>query len=63
MMVAHTFNPSTWEAKAGVSELQASLVYKVSFRITMPTQGNYVLKKKEKKKKKRKSQSVVSTLA
>jgi hypothetical protein len=31
--VAHTFNPSTWEAEAGlVSELEDSVVYRVSSR-------------------------------
>jgi hypothetical protein len=32
-MVAHAFNPSTWEADARqISELEASLVYRVSSR-------------------------------
>jgi len=31
-MVVHAFNPSTWEAKAGLCELEASLVYIESFR-------------------------------
>ena len=31
-MVAHTFNPSTWEAEAGGSEFEASLVYTAIFR-------------------------------
>ena len=30
--LAHTFNPSTWEAKVDLWELEASLVYRVSFR-------------------------------
>jgi hypothetical protein len=41
-MVAHTFNPSTWEAweaEAGrISEFEASLVYRVSSRTARATQ-------------------------
>jgi hypothetical protein len=40
-MVAHAFNPSTWEAE----EFEASLVYKVSSRAI---QRNPALKKKKK---------------
>jgi hypothetical protein len=29
-MVVHTYNPSTWEAKAGRSEFGTSLIYRVS---------------------------------
>ena len=36
-MVAHTFNPSTWEAEAGRSEFEASLVYRVSSRTAKAT--------------------------
>jgi hypothetical protein len=34
VVVAHAFNPSTWEAEAGrfLSSRTASLVYKVSYR-------------------------------
>ena len=32
------FNPSTWEAEASRSEFEASLVYRVSSRITRATQ-------------------------
>ena len=34
VLVAHAFNPSTWEAGRGrqISEFKASLVYKVSSR-------------------------------
>jgi hypothetical protein len=51
-VVAHAFNPSTWEAEAGrqVSEFEASLVYKVSSRTTRATQRNPVSKKTTKKK-------------
>jgi hypothetical protein len=51
-VVAHAFNPSTWEAEAGGSlEFEASLVYRVSSRTTRATQRNPVSKKKKKKKK------------
>jgi hypothetical protein len=42
-LVAHTFNPSTWEA-------EASLVYRVSSRTGRATQRNPVLKKTKNKK-------------
>jgi hypothetical protein len=50
--VAHTFNPSTWEAEAGgfvISEFEASLVYRVSSRTARATQRNLVSKKKNQK--------------
>jgi hypothetical protein len=42
-LVAHAFNPSTWEAEAGrflrrISEFKASLVYKVSSRTARATE-------------------------
>jgi len=41
MVVAHAFKPSTREAEAGRSlELEASLVYRVSFRTARATQRN-----------------------
>jgi hypothetical protein len=47
-VVAHAFNPSTWEAEAGGShEFEASLVYKVSSRTARATQRNPVSKKKK----------------
>ena len=50
--MAHTFNPSTWEAEAGrISEFEASLVYKVSSRTARAIQRNPVSKKKKKKEK------------
>jgi hypothetical protein len=63
-VVAHTFNPSTPEAKAGgFSEFEASLVYRVSSRTARAIQRNPVLKnqtnkqtpppQKKKEKKKR----------
>jgi hypothetical protein len=48
-VVAHAFNPSTWEAEAGgwISEFEAGLVYKVSSRTaTLYIQRNPVSKKK-----------------
>jgi hypothetical protein len=49
----HAFNPSTWEAEAGgflgISEFEASLVYRVSSRTARATQRNPVSKKQEKK--------------
>jgi hypothetical protein len=57
-VVAHAFNPSTWEAEAGEflssrSELEVSLVYRVSSRTARATQRNPVSDKKKKKKKKK----------
>ena len=54
-MVAHTFNPSTWEAEAGGSlEFKASLVYRVSCRAARTTQRNPVSKNKKQKQKQNK---------
>jgi hypothetical protein len=51
--MAHTFNPSTWEAEAGESrEFEASLglsVYRVSSRTARTTQRNPVSEKTNKK--------------
>jgi hypothetical protein len=46
VVVAHAYNPSTWEAARGrwISEFEASLVYKVSSRTI---QRNPVLKTKQ----------------
>ena len=50
-MVAHGFNPSTWEAEAGgISEFEASLVYS-EFKTARAIERNPVLKKKLKTKK------------
>jgi hypothetical protein len=45
-VVAHAFNPSTWEAEAGrqISEFEASLVYRVSSRTARVIQRNPVWK-------------------
>jgi hypothetical protein len=57
-MVAHAFNPSTWEAEGGGfrSEFEASLVYKVSSWTARATQRNPVSKNQKRKKKKRKKE-------
>jgi hypothetical protein len=47
-VVAHAFNPSTWEAEAG-RVYKASLVYKVSARTARATQRNPVSKNQKKK--------------
>jgi hypothetical protein len=48
-VVAHTFNPSTWEAEAGgFLEFKASLVYRVSSRTARATRRNPVSKGKKK---------------
>jgi hypothetical protein len=58
--VAHTFNPSSWEAEARwISE--ASLVYRVSSRTARATQRNPVWKKKKERKKEKKTKIVLST--
>jgi hypothetical protein len=55
--VAHTFNPSTWEAEAGkISEFKASLVYRVSSRTARATQRNPVSNNNNNKKNKTKQQ-------
>ena len=50
-MVAHTFNPSTWETEAG--EFEASLVYKANSRTATRavTQRNTVSEKNKTKQK------------
>jgi hypothetical protein len=53
-VVAHAFDPSTWEAEAGGSlEFEASLVYRVSGqpRLLRETQSQRKKKKKKKKNK------------
>ena len=53
-MVAHPFNPSTWEAEAGrFLSSEASLVYRMSSRTSRATQRNPVLKKQKEKKRER----------
>jgi hypothetical protein len=47
----HAFNPSTWEAEAGGSEFEASLVYRVSSRTARTTQRNPVSKNQKTKTK------------
>ena len=60
-MVAHTFNPSTWEAETGRSlEFAPSLVYNVSSKMAgareTPVQKKKKERKKEKKKKKKRKE-------
>ena len=55
-MVAHAFNPSTWEAEADRSEFKAILVYRVSSRTARATLRNPVLKKKKKESKRKESE-------
>jgi hypothetical protein len=52
-VVAHVFNPSTWEGGKGrrISEFKASLVYRVSSRTARATQRKPCLEKPKKKKK------------
>lgn len=46
-MVAHTFNPRTWEAKASKShEFETNLIFRVSSRTCRATERNPVLKNK-----------------
>jgi hypothetical protein len=57
-VVAHAFNPSTWEAEAGrFSEFKASLVYRVSSRTARATQRNPVSKNKTKQTNKQKQKT------
>ena len=60
-MVAHAFNPSTWEAERGrrISEFEASLVYKVSSRTARAIQRNPVSKNQKKKKTKKKNKKIL----
>jgi hypothetical protein len=54
VVVAHAFNPSTWEAEAGdLCEFEASLVYRGSSRIVR-AQRNLVSNKTKTKTKKTK---------
>jgi hypothetical protein len=50
VVVTHVFNPSTWEAEAdGISEIEASLFYRVSSKIVRDTQRKPVSKTKQNK--------------
>jgi hypothetical protein len=49
-VVAHTFNPSTREARAGGFEFEASLVYRVNSRTARAIQRNPVSKNKQTNK-------------
>jgi hypothetical protein len=52
-VVACPFNPSIWEAEAGRSEFEASLVYRVSFRTEKACLETNPHQKKKKKKKRK----------
>jgi hypothetical protein len=54
VVVAHTFNTSTWKAERWISEFQASLVYKVSSRTARAIQRNPVSKQNKTKRNKTK---------
>jgi hypothetical protein len=63
VVVAHTLNPSTREAEAGgFLELEASLVYRVSFRIVRATRRNPVSKKQKTKQKKKNTKKTKTKL-
>ena len=52
-VVAHAFNPSTWEAEAGdLSKFEASLVYKMSSSTDSKATEKHCLKTPKKKKRK-----------
>jgi hypothetical protein len=46
----HAFDPSAWEAEAGGSEFEASLVYRVSSKTARVTQRSPVSTKQNKTK-------------
>ena len=57
-MVAHTFDPSTWEAEGdGSLDFKANLVYRVSSRTAMATQRNPVSKNPKREREIRGSSS------
>jgi hypothetical protein len=62
-VVAHTFDPSTWEAEAGF--LSSRPVYRASSRTDRATQRNPVSggKKKKKKEKKEKETGLLNRMS
>ena len=60
-MVAHACNPSIWEAEAGGSQFEASLVYRVSSRTARTSQRNPVSKIKIKNKQTNKRSRIVGS--
>jgi hypothetical protein len=54
-MVAHAFDPSTWEAESG-GFLSSSMVYRVSSRTARAKQRNPVSKKQKQKQKQKQQQ-------
>jgi hypothetical protein len=60
-MVAHAFNPSTWEARGRqIPKFEASLVYKVSSRIARVIQRNPVSKNEKQNKTKTKQKTTTT---
>ena len=57
----HAFNPSTWEAKPGESEFEASLVYRTSSR-TVRAKYRYLVSNQEKKMKAYNNHKLLSLL-
>ena len=53
--MAHAFNPSPWEAEAGGSKLEATLIYPEKLYLQINKQTNNNNNKSKAKKKKRKS--------
>lgn len=53
-MVVHHYNPNTWEAQAGRSELEAGLIYRVNSRTGQTGLHRETLSQSQEKKKKRK---------
>ena len=60
-VVAHAFNPSTWEAEADQFEFEASLVYRVSSRKARAIQRNPVLKQTNKQTNKKQNKKPKQT--
>lgn len=63
-MVVHHYNPNTWEAQAGRSELEAGLIYRVNSRTGQTGLHRETLSQsQEKKEKKRKEREIKETLS
>jgi hypothetical protein len=54
-VATNAFNPCTQEAEAGISEFEASLIYKVSSRTDSTIQRNLLSKTKQNKTKQNKT--------
>lgn len=62
-MVVHHYNPNTWEAQAGRSELEAGLIYRVNSRTGQTGLHRETLSQSQEKKKKRKEREIKETLS